>query len=64
MADLLQFDLSLTPADQFVPAGPRFRLLFGKTVGPGRTPALPDVSDLFGWGVIYALHSRACIERG
>jgi hypothetical protein len=21
-------------------------------------------SDLFGWGVIYALHARACIERG
>ncbi len=20
--------------------------------------------DLFGWGVIYALHGRACIERG
>jgi hypothetical protein len=20
--------------------------------------------DLFGWGVIYALHARACIERG
>jgi hypothetical protein len=22
------------------------------------------VGDIFGWGVIYALHARACIERG
>jgi hypothetical protein len=69
----LQFDLSLTPAAEFRPAGPRFRLLFGATatdepdaVGPpGRlfigTPAIPE--DIFGWGVIYALHARACIER-
>jgi hypothetical protein len=26
------------------------------------TPAV--VGDVFGWGVIYALHARACIERG
>ena len=26
------------------------------------TPAV--AGDIFGWGVIYALHSRACIERG
>jgi hypothetical protein len=25
------------------------------------TPAIPH--DVFGWGVIYALHARACIER-
>jgi hypothetical protein len=25
------------------------------------TPAV--LSDVFGWGVIYALHARACIER-
>jgi hypothetical protein len=71
---LLQFDLSMTPAALFRPAGPKFRLLFGETV-PGRadgdqggagdlfisTLAVP--SDVFGWGVIYALHARACIER-
>ena len=27
-------------------------------------PTPPDAGDLFGWGVIYALHARACIERG
>ncbi|MFN2545500.1 MAG: nucleotidyltransferase domain-containing protein [Actinomycetota bacterium] len=76
LPDALQLDLSMTPAAQFRPAGPRFRLLFGETA-PGEpevaappppgslfisTPAV--AGDIFGWGVIYALHSRACIERG
>ena len=76
LPDALQVDLSLTPAAQFRPAGPRFRLLFGATAAgasAGPTPAVagdlflptPAVAgDLFGWGVIYALHARACIERG
>jgi hypothetical protein len=73
LPEALQFDLSMTPASRFRPAGPRFRLLFGETAadeperpGPGElfvsTPSIPH--DLFGWGVIYALHARACIERG
>jgi hypothetical protein len=76
LPDGLQFDLSMTPAAQFRPAGPRFRLLFGKTAagepevaapaGAGSlfipTPAV--AGDIFGWGVIYALHAGACIERG
>jgi hypothetical protein len=61
----LQFDLSLTPAAWFRPAGPRFRLLFGETApGEPEFPRPPVARDLFGWGVIYALHARACIERG
>jgi hypothetical protein len=76
LPEALQFDLSLTPAAGFRPAGPRFRLLFGEIAAeqpesstpraPGGlfipTPAVAE--DLFGWGVIYALHARACIERG
>jgi len=76
LPDALQFDLSMTPAARFRPAGPRFRLLFGETAAeqpdactPPRvallaipTPAVPH--DVFGWGVIYALHARSCIERG
>jgi hypothetical protein len=76
LPDALQFDLSMTPATQFRPAGPRFRLLFGETAADHSevarrpvagalfipTPSVPH--DLFGWGVIYALHARACIERG
>ena len=64
--DALQLDLSLTPAARFAAAGPRFRLLFGETaegVAPG-APRPPDAADLFGWGVVYGLHARTCIERG
>jgi hypothetical protein len=76
LPEALQFDLSMTPAAQFRPAGPRFRLLFGETaVGVSEVstphgadgifiPTPPVPRDLFGWGVIYALHARACIERG
>jgi hypothetical protein len=65
LPDALQFDLSLTPAAQFRPAGPRFRLLFGEiAAGEAAMPTPPNAGDLFGWGVIYALHARACIERG
>jgi hypothetical protein len=74
LPDVLQLDLSMTPAAQFRPAGPRFRLLFGATA-PSEGATSPVVGDLFistptvagsifGWGVIYALHARACIERG
>ena len=75
LPDALQFDLSMTPATQFRPAGPRFRLLFGDAAADESdvpTPVAGEISiptpavahDLFGWGVIYALHARACIERG
>ena len=65
LPDALQLDLSMTPAARFRPAGPRFRLLFGETAaGEPELPAPPEAGDLFGWGVIYALHARACIERG
>ena len=65
LPNALQFDLSMTPASQFRPAGPRFRLLFGETAaGDSRVSKPPVAHDLFGWGVIYALHARACIERG
>jgi hypothetical protein len=76
LPDALQLDLSMTPRAQFRPAGPRFRLLFGETAAADAAPAKAPVAgelfiptpsvagDLFGWGVIYALHARACIERG
>jgi len=66
LPDALQFDLSLTPAARFAPAGPRFRLLFGETAEgePASGPKPPAAGDLFGWGVIYGLHARTCIERG
>jgi hypothetical protein len=75
LPEALQFDLSMTPATEFRPKGPKFQLLFGETAGDESelrprpkgglfipTPAV--AGDIFGWGVIYALHARACIERG
>jgi hypothetical protein len=75
LPDALQFDLSMTPAAKFRPAGPKFQLLFGETAADESevrtrsagslfilTPAV--AGDIFGWGVIYALHARSCIERG
>jgi hypothetical protein len=76
LPDVLQLDLSMTPAAQFRPAGPRFRLLFGATAADESNAPTPSVAgdlflptppvagDIFGWGVIYAIHARACIERG
>jgi hypothetical protein len=63
LPDALQFDLSLTPAARFAAAGPRFRLLFGHANAPAVSPGPPSASDLLGWGVVYGLHARACIER-
>ena len=76
LPDELQLDLSLTLAAHFRPAGPRFRLLFGETAPSEPEVATPPVAgdlfistptiagDILGWGVIYALHARACIKRG
>lgn len=72
LPDALQLDLSMTPAARFRPAGPRFRLVFGQTSAGGSEAVTGDLfiptpaaaGDIFGWGVIYALHARACIERG
>ena len=70
--ETLQLDLSMRPASEFRPGGPRFRLLFGSTVADDAEPAATGslfiatpatAQDMFGWGVVYALHARACIER-
>lgn len=74
LPEALQLDLSMTAASQFRAVGPRFRLVFGETaVAPPEVhprsrslfiPTPPKAQGLFGWGVVYALHARACIERG
>jgi hypothetical protein len=75
LPETLQLDLSMTPVSEFRPAGPRFRLLFGAMAADSASPTSPlagelfistpaVAEDIFGWGVIYALHARACIERG
>ena len=73
LPDALQLDVSMTPAASFGPAGPRFELVFGEAAAPRpaqpapgtlslSTPAVAE--DVLGWGVVYALHARACVERG
>jgi predicted nucleotidyltransferase len=71
----LQLDLSMTPAAQFRPYGPRLRLVFGQAAaeepGAGRPPAslfidTPAVArDIFGLGAVrdHAL-SLACLRHG
>ena len=47
LPDALQLDLSMTPAAQFRPAGPRFRLLFGETAADeSEAPTPPVAGDL------------------
>lgn len=58
----LQIDLSVWPADEFH-SGPGFQLVFGTALAP-KPPSAPPTGDLFGWAVVYAIHARACIERG
>jgi hypothetical protein len=43
----LQLDLSMTPAAEFRPAGPRFKLLFGGTSEGLDSQMQPAVGDLF-----------------
>jgi hypothetical protein len=59
----LQFDLSFTPASKFGATGPKFQLLFGKSVEKP-FPQSPAEQELFGYAVHHALRARFCIERG
>lgn len=58
----LQFDLSFTPASKFGARGPKFKLLFGKSV-ERPYPQPPGARELFGCAVHHALRARFCIER-
>jgi hypothetical protein len=59
----LQVDLSFTPASEFGPGGPKFRLLFGAAVE--RDLDQPQsASEHFGLAVHHVVRARFCIERG
>ena len=62
LPDLLQLDLSFTPAASFGAGGPKFRLLFGTAVEKPHAAPRP-AAELLGWAVTYARHARACIDR-
>ena len=57
----LQVDLSFTPASQFAPAGPNWRLLFG-TAGEPAHIALRPVEEIVGYGALLA-RPRSCQHR-
>lgn len=60
---VLQVDLSFTPAAEFAALGPRFQMLFGKTVERPWAPP-PSAEHIFGLGVHHAVRGHICIERG
>lgn len=63
LASTLQVDLAFFPTEEFGAIQPTFRLLFGTSVElPPTSPKGP--AHLIGWGWLYALHARSCIERG
>jgi predicted nucleotidyltransferase len=59
----LQVDLSFTPASDFGPRGPRWKLLFGEDIEREYTQP-PPASEIFGYAVHEAVRARFCIERG
>jgi hypothetical protein len=59
----LELNIAVTPAAEFGAHGPKFRLLFGKSVEHPPAPP-PDVGHLIGWGWVYALSARTAIARG
>ena len=59
----LELDLSFTPASQFGPDGPNFRLLFGETVEQPFEQPPTSAHELFGYAVHHTLHARVAIER-
>ena len=62
LPDLLQIDLSFTPAAEFRQGSPRFELVFGTHEVDHPPP--PSADDLFGWAVVYARAARVSTERG
>jgi len=59
----LQLDVSFTPAAQFGPGGPKWRLVFGREV-EREFPQPPAARELLGYGVHHVVFAKVCIERG
>lgn len=63
LADRLEVDLGLTPADSFGPlGGGAFDIVFGHPAAPQNSP--PDPDHLIGLGWHHVLHARVAIARG
>lgn len=59
----LQVDLSFWRSDDFVAAGPQFRLLFGEPPA-SYTPARQPTDAIIGEAWLYLLHARSALTRG
>jgi hypothetical protein len=59
----LELDVAVTPASEFGARGPKFRLLFGRSVEVAPA-APPDIDELIGLGWLSVLDARSAIERG
>ncbi len=61
--DCLQIDLSFTPTSHFGAITENFKILFGKENDRPKKNE-PDPRTVYGYFVLYALKTRASIERG
>jgi hypothetical protein len=63
LANSLELDIGFTPAPEFGPHGPNWRLVFGEAVEQRQFPPV-DRDALIGLAWHHVLHARACIRRG
>ncbi|MDZ4709058.1 MAG: nucleotidyltransferase domain-containing protein [Saprospiraceae bacterium] len=59
----LQVDLSFSPAKEFGPIGPHFKLLYGKQNDKRWNQTSPSTKEIFGYLVHHLLHARIGAER-
>jgi len=64
LRDTLQVDLAFAPAREFAARGETFRVVFGEPAPDVRPWPLPKPEEMIGMGWLYALHARACLQRG
>jgi hypothetical protein len=62
LPNTLQVDLAFAPANEFGARAPTFKLVFGAAAEPPHFPP-PVARRMLGWGWLYALHARSCIQR-
>jgi hypothetical protein len=63
LRNTLQVDLAFVSSTEFRPLAPTFWLVFGEAREERSFPA-PAPGGIIGYGWLYALHARSCIERG
>lgn len=63
LRNTLQVDLAFSPTSEFGARGATFKLLFGDAVEITHQASPPTAQYLIGYGWLYALHARSCIQR-